>query len=647
MSNFSYIPFTITDHTGVPSLSSYNLLETPLTFIPDLRNINTPRVLWTFGDGTTSTSLTAKKGYTESGTYNVNLIVYDCFSKAQISTSSQTIKIKNYIDDTFTIDLSSNIWKNGKINGPLKIKRYVPHTKNLESIFFDVLSSDSVNFQLVKDEKYSHLIPTYQFFEKIYNYAIKSDQYSNIDRINFDSYDTIYAKISGYDIVPCSAADDGAFIVGLSATKDVFFKDDLVSDKIEIDFFVNRKDKKYNNLATTLSATIIENDEVSKLSITSTGLDGEFYEISSFNIDDTKFYNTVIPFIIKIKDYEHFSVKNFPISSFQIEVLSGDNILSSSNYTLSTIEAGMGYYFGALKFNIKDFVSEGIKISAQQTLVNDQGNSHYLSGHSNIFNIYPNDYYQIEKINEDFDMTETIKSLRFQEILLDKHVLFDDFIRTVLGDIDSPYDTLGKSVHEKITNFFMNHQDIDRCDVNSLVSMMTMLGMDSNTFESSNLKYPEKIKRFVNLFSVQPCKLFGTPNKFSENFNPRGRISKDEYGKNLGDIIDATTYTVSANIPIVAYEKFSKDYSILNTYQPLSSTGSFTYPLSAYTEDWGWNLVLPDAYDIQEILKFYEFYEYIPGEEGNIVGNVVTNECGQYFDITLKDNLNQALQLNK
>ena len=513
-------------------------------------------------------------------------------------------------------------------------------------MFYTVNGSNSLNYELIKNEKFAHLIPTYQFYNKIYNFNIQSDQYFPVDRISFDKYDTIYAKISSNEVVVCDEQDDGAFIVGLSSENVVYFKDDSISDKITIDFFLDRSNLDVNNLNVTLSASIIENDEIDRLSITSNGIDGEFYPISSFNIDNIKFYNSWTPFIIKIKDNTNHSVKNFPISGFAIDVLSASVSLDSSLYTLSTFNIGDGYLYGGVRFHTQDNPTENLQIFATETLTNDQGTVYSLSGYSSTFDVFPSDFVVFQKINEDFDMTETIKSLRFQETLLDKKVLFDDFIRSIFGDIESTPETMGKKIHEKTASFFQNHYDIDRCEVTALISLMDMMGLDANTYESSRLKYPETIKRMINLLSIKNSKLFGSENKFSENFNPRGRSSKDEFGKNLGDQIDTKTYTLTAGIPVVFYEKFSKEYSILNTYQPLSAVGSEFYQLSGYSDEWGWGLVLPTTFTIDDIEKFYEFYEYVPGFSGEIVGNTITNVIGGDFNNRIRDVLYQSLGIN-
>ena len=79
---------------------------------------------------------------------------------------------------------------------------------------------------------------------------------------------------------------------------------------------------------------------------------------------------------------------------------------------------------------------------------------------------YPKDFYNFYKHNEDFDFEENIKDMRFQEILLDKNIFFNDFIGTIFGNVSSRYDLLGKKLYEKVFNFVSNNADIDMCDIN-------------------------------------------------------------------------------------------------------------------------------------------------------------------------------------
>jgi hypothetical protein len=145
------------------------------------------------------------------------------------------------------------------------------------------------------------------------------------------------------------------------------------------------------------------------------------------------------------------------------------------------------------------------------------------------------------------------------------------------------------------------------------------------------------VKRIVGILSTKYNKFRGTKNKFDENYNPKGHTTKTTYGKNLGSQLDTATYVVTAGTDIVAYEKFSGNYTRLNTFQPLSALSAGptgTYKLSNYSTDvtnpgisgaaaWGWPLVLPTTYDITTVNKFYNFYSLSAAYDNTIMDSLI------------------------
>jgi len=140
------------------------------------------------------------------------------------------------------------------------------------------------------------------------------------------------------------------------------------------------------------------------------------------------------------------------------------------------------------------------------------------------------------------------------------------------------------------------------------------------------------------MFSTDYNQFKGTSNKFKENFNDRGITTRDKYGKNLGSEIDTYSYTVTAGIDIVALEKFSNNYSLLNTYQPICAVDALQYKLSEFNNDWGWPLVLPNNFITTDLSKFYTFYEYTSGFEGTVYDGILN-----YSDILNTFNVTTAL----
>jgi hypothetical protein len=209
-------------------------------------------------------------------------------------------------------------------------------------------------------------------------------------------------------------------------------------------------------------------------------------------------------------------------------------------------------------------------------------------------------------------------------------MLFDEFIGSIFGTLTSSYDTLGKKIYEKITNFVQNIQDVDKNEIFPLISQMKMLNASNNVFEDNSFTYPEKIKRILDLFSISNNKLLGINNKFKENFDLRGYSSKSVYGINLGDQINTNTYVVSAGTPIVALEKFSNKYSLLNTEQPVEYTTNTVYTLSSYNQNWGWPLVLPDTFQFEDIEKYYLFFEYVDTFDNTLYDNTIIKDNTLY-----------------
>jgi hypothetical protein len=80
---------------------------------------------------------------------------------------------------------------------------------------------------------------------------------------------------------------------------------------------------------------------------------------------------------------------------------------------------------------------------------------------------------------------------------------------------------------------------------------------------------------------------------------------------------------------IVAYEKFSGNYLLINTDLLSSTNVQFidvikqTYALSAYNDFWGWGLVLPDAFDATIFNHYYDFYAYVATPAGDVVNSII------------------------
>ena len=268
-----------------------------------------------------------------------------------------------------------------------------------------------------------------------------------------------------------------------------------------------------------------------------------------------------------------------------------------------------------------------------------------LYGNSNTFSIYNSavGQYDVRKINENFDPIAQLNTYKFQDYLLDKGDSAFEMIGTFIGTLTSNPNELGKLIYEKISNFTDNIANIDTCNVKSLQGMYALLDEDFYTFGNSTIQYPAELNRLVDLFSINFSKLKGSRNKFNQNFDSKGfdtesildNGGKLIYGVNKGKELNFFTTILTAGKDIVAYEKFSEKYVLINT--DLSASTSYlqyidpinrTYALSSYHPYWGWRLSIPDEYVAEFVPRYYSFYEYISGYD-----NIQTEGIINWSDI--------------
>lgn len=668
--NTTYALFEVSDYKNESVLSSYNLGITPFTFKADIPStdfyseINKLEALFDFGDGTTGTGLTATHAYELPGKYKVRMILNDCENNSLLASYSTDVEVVDYIENTFTIDIEDNILplSAGEFSKPITITNKAPFYQNSNNIFYTVSGLNIPNYFDLLPYKFNHLKKYYSFYEKSYIDNLSAYEFNEIPFISVSS-SNVYVRLSGNAIVDAKSTDTDSVFVGTSGKGTYYFlTDEAPDDRVIINLFKDRNkiyskdsslDYSLNNFNNNLSISLTANvgttslsSNLSSITINDNGLTGEGSEEAQiFNISPVQFKNAPIPFFVKPTSITGYTVKDLTLNGSITGRLLDNNSeeVDSSFYTISSLESSISgidtdyWFYGNLTFDdgLSSVDNFTLSVSAEFSNTSQTFN---LEGESVEFSIYPKDYYYFAKTNEKVDFTEIFKSLRFQEILLDKNILFDDFIGSIFGNISSSNASLGKILNEKIFNFVGNKTDIDTCDLNSLISISDLLDEKSNVYDNSLFNFPPSIVKLMSLFSTDYNQFRGTENKFKENFNDRGITTKEVYGKNLGNEINTTTYTVTAGTDIVALEKFSNNYSLLNTYQPVCAVDTLQYKLSEYNTNWGWPLVLPTTYTVTDLSKFYTFYEYAPGYEGTVLDGLL-----DYSDILNNFELTTAL----
>jgi len=664
--NTTYALFDVHDYKNESVLSSYNLDITPLTFKADLpstdfySDVNKFEALFDFGDGTVGTGLTASHTYSLPGEYKVRMVINDCENNALLASYSADINIYDYIENTFSVDIEDNILplSAGEYSKPITITNKAPFYQESNNLFYSVSGLTIPNYFDLTPYKFNHLQKYYSFYEKSYIENLSANEYSEIPFISV-SGTNIYVKLSGNKLVDAKSTDVDSVFVGTSGRESYYFSSDQIASGITINLFKDRNkifsrnnslDYSLNNFNNNLSLSLTANvgttsssSNLSSLTVNDNGLTEEGDdEAQIFNISPVQFKNGPIPFFVKPTSISNYTVKDLTLNGSISGILydSNNQEVSTSHYSISSLNSTISgidtdyWFYGSLTYDDggADVDSFTLGVSAEFT---NSSETFLLTGESISFSIYPKDYYYFAKSNEDIDYTEVFKSLRFQEILLDKNILFDDFIGSIFGNLSSSSSSLGKTLNEKIFNFVNNNTNIDTCNLNSLISISDQLNEEANVYDNSLFNFPPAIVRLMNMFSTDFNQFKGTSNKFKENFNDKGITTRETYGKNLGSEIETYFYTVTAGTDIVALEKFSNNYSLLNTYQPICAVDALQYKLSEFNTDWGWPLVLPDNFISTDLSKFYTFYEYTSGFEGTVYDGILNYaDILNTFDVT-------------
>ena len=406
----------------------------------------------------------------------------------------------------------------------------------------------------------------------------------------------------------------------------------------------------FNQTTASTSIEILENSPVDKLVFSTTGIDGYGYNDTTFNFDNNYFKNQIIYFTVRVKTRNNYPAKylnnlslgngsNIDTISIDLKDQNNNSLAAtiSSDFGILSSDTVGGFFKGAFQY---DGSANNVKLIAKATV----GLSGIpIDGESNTFNIVPvSGSKEFRKINENNNQKDNFINYLYQPNLRDNPKFFTDFIGQIVGDANNP-NTLGVKVYEKISNFLLNSSDIEYANIDNLISNMKLIDSNVNKFSES---YPASLKRIVDFFSVNRSKIIPIKNKFSQDFNDKGRADSG-LGKNLGKEIKLSdTLSGGDNFkPIVAFEKFSQRYYMLNT-DPTSGFDfrylgtNKTYQISSYNINWGWGLVLPDGIgdftymldisgnnlvlendfrilnedrglDTNDISKYYTFFEYI------------------------------------
>lgn len=228
-----------------------------------------------------------------------------------------------------------------------------------------------------------------------------------------------------------------------------------------------------------------------------------------------------------------------------------------------------------------------------------------ISGASNLLNFYPDNSNQtFFKINENYDLAKTLKSYAFTPKLQESGELFDNFFANIFGKYPFDPQDMGVNLYEKISNFSLNHSDIDTCNIDQLYSNSSLVDLETDDFR---LNYPPAIKRLVDLASINLSRLKGNKESGGLNFSTRDK----EGFFNRGKLITSLSYNVTAGFPLVLGTKTTNKYHLIYTGFINNKAFYDLDTLASYIGiDYPWR-------------ANYEFFTYIPSTEGKYLDGVI------------------------
>lgn len=197
-----------------------------------------------------------------------------------------------------------------------------------------------------------------------------------------------------------------------------------------------------------------------------------------------------------------------------------------------------------------------------------------ITGISDTFSIDSFSGYDIRKFNESWDTTNQIRNYALPEHVYNNENLFVNYIGTMIGGLETSANALGRRSYERIANFVANHVDVDTANIPQLYALAEKMDVPIDEY---NFHYPMEIKRLMDIVSIPHKTLWGERCHCNTNFKTSYDLCEScghKHNGNRGDVIDTTTYIVSANRPFLAEYRFDRNnYEIINPM--VSSTNIF------------------------------------------------------------------------
>lgn len=222
----------------------------------------------------------------------------------------------------------------------------------------------------------------------------------------------------------------------------------------------------------------------------------------------------------------------------------------------------------------------------------------YITGESDPFDVDSFAGYDIRKFNESWDVTTQLRDYALNESFHEDYNLFENYIGTMIGGLETSAKSMARALYEKIANFVPNNADADVCGINQLYSLAQSIDVPIDDY---NFVIPSELKRLMDIVSIDHKILWGDHCKCAENYRGSWGYCSNcghKHDSNRGDAVDADTYILSAGVPILAEYKYGRDY--YEKIIPMASNTISTFNLYNYVSTY----LLNDP-------SYYCYYEYL------------------------------------
>lgn len=569
---------------------------------------------WSLGDGTIvkSNTNTYEQTYNTPGIYRVRLLN---------STATSALTVLNYLPESLSFQTSS-ITATPGVSSALVINltsNYVgPHTINLYAV-----NSNSFPYN-EQEGLWTHLNPQWKF------------ENSTNNQITVRGTPVYYNSLSGI------TNNSNDILIGSTAQVTAYYVDDMPSGLSGVKIIATKLFDDIVNSQVSACATIFLSAGIpTKLSITTDGIQ---------NMQPFYWQNSNILHTINIANNQS-NIKFLPLSNstpiYIQRVFLSDNeditSLITYNQQLSA-NAFASDNFTHVRGYIRDLAkapitAANVKISACATFsINYNTLSSYgfftpltgtqtftLTGISTTFNILSTTYNNFRRFNESENFTCLMKDFVNAPTFKNSTQFFDEYFAVIAGAEPKDEEQLGQKIMEKISNFAENHSDIEVANLNQFLNMASQVDVNVEDF---GLKYPQRLRRIMDVASIDHKKVWGARCPCKESFsctNCCGNICSTcgkNKADNLGTILNIETATISVGTPVVL-KYIQSDPIKYELYYPKSINGLTAYALSALT---GIDLKTP-------LSTYYNFYTYVPTPANNQIAGII-NWSDPYTTIT-------------